>query len=76
MGLLSSLVGLPLAPVKGTVWVAERVYEEAERQFYDPERIRREFDEIDQLRRDGDLDPEAAESYEEELIARLMEGPG
>lgn len=75
MGLLSSLVGLPLAPVRGTVWVAEKVQQEAERQYYDPELIRRELDEVDRLRREGGIDDEEADQREEELIQRLMDGP-
>lgn len=75
MGILSGLLGLPLAPVKGTVWVAEKVQQEAERQYYDPQRIRRELDEIEQLRSAGEMDPDEAELREEELIQRLMDGP-
>lgn len=74
MGLLSGLVGWPLAPVKGAVWVAEQVQQEAEAQFYDPERIRAELETIDQLRHDGALDPTDAQEREEELIQRLIEG--
>lgn len=72
MGLISGLVKLPLAPVRGVVWVADQVLQEAERQYYDPALIRQELDEVDQLRRDGLIDPEEADEREEELIARLM----
>jgi len=73
VGLLSALVNLPLAPVRGVVWVADQVLQEAERQYYDPALIRQELDEIDQLRREGLIDPEEADQREEELIARLMQ---
>jgi hypothetical protein len=33
MGLMSSLLLLPLAPVRGVVWVAEVVADEADRQM-------------------------------------------
>lgn len=72
MGLLSGLVTWPLAPVRGVVWIADQVLQEAERQYYDPARIRAELDEIDQLRREGLIDAEEADDREEELIARLM----
>ena len=36
MGLLTGLLTLPLAPVRGTVWIAERLLEEAERELSDP----------------------------------------
>lgn len=72
MGLFSGLLSLPLAPVRGVVWVADQVLQEAERQYYDPALIRQELDEVDQLRREGLIDPEEADQREEELIARLM----
>lgn len=72
MGLLSGLVTWPLAPVRGVVWVADQVLQEAERQYYDPALIRQELDEVDQMRREGLIDPEEADQREEELIARLM----
>lgn len=73
MGLLSGLLGLPLAPVKATVWVAEQVRREAEQQLNDPERIRQELEEIDQLRQDGAIDTATAEQWEDELIARFVQ---
>lgn len=76
MGLLSSLLGLPLAPVRGTIWVAEQLQEEAEQEFYDPARIRQELEEIDEQRRSGEIDPGVADELEEELIARLTERGG
>lgn len=72
MGLLSGLVTWPLAPIRGVVWVADQVLQEAERQYYDPALIRQELDEVDQLRREGLIDAEEADQREEELIARLM----
>ena len=47
MGLIKGLLTLPLAPVRGTVWVAEQVQEEAERQYYDPAVIRRQLEEVE-----------------------------
>jgi len=72
MGLLSALVRLPTAPIRGVVWVADQVLHEAERQYYDPAVIRQELDEVDQLRRDGLISDEEADEREEELISRLM----
>ena len=36
VGLMTGLLGLPLAPVRGVLWVAEQVREHAEEQYYDP----------------------------------------
>lgn len=74
MGLFSALFGLPLAPVRGVVWVAEKLQEEAERQFYDPGTIRRQLEEVARARDEGAISPEEAAELERELVARLMEG--
>ena len=38
MGLITGLLTLPLAPVRGTVWIAERIQEQAEAELYDESR--------------------------------------
>ena len=37
MGLISAILTAPLAPVKGVVWVAEQVHDQAMRELYDPD---------------------------------------
>ena len=81
MGVLSGLFTLPLAPVRGVAWVAEQVLEQAEREYYDPGTIRRQLEEIDELREQGLISEQDAEEIEDELVARLLEarrrdGPG
>lgn len=73
MGFLTGLLTLPLAPVRGTIWVAEQVRQEAERQYYDPGAIRRELEQIEELRTSGALSEEEAEHLEDQLVARLLE---
>lgn len=72
MGLLSGIFTAPFAPIKGTVWVAEKIKDEAERQYYDPGAIRRQLEEVAQARRDGQLSDEEAAEMEKELVQRLM----
>lgn len=73
MGLIKGILTLPLAPVKGTIWVAEQIQEEAERQYYDPAVIRSELEEVDRLRQEGEISEEEAEAAEDALVERLME---
>lgn len=73
MGFVTGLLTLPLAPVRGTIWVAEQVRAEAERQYYDPGAIRRELEQIEELRVAGELSEEQAEELEDALVARLLE---
>jgi Gas vesicle protein G len=75
-GLVTGIVTWPLAPVRGVVWVAEQVAEEAERQWSDPALVRRELDEVDRRRRDGELTEEEAARLEEELVQRLIGSGG
>ncbi|WP_432476105.1 gas vesicle protein GvpG [Nocardioides sp. GXQ0305] len=74
MGLLSGLVGLPLAPLRGTVAVAEQVLRQAEEEFYDPARIRTELEEVARQREDGTLTDDEATAREDALVERLMIG--
>lgn len=74
MGLLTGLLTLPLAPVRGTIWVAEQVLRQAEHEYYDPERIRQQLEEVDRGRADGALSEQEATALEDELVARLVEG--
>jgi len=76
MGLLTGLLGLPLAPLWGTVAVAEQVLEVAEEAYYDPAAIRAELEEVDRLRTAGEISEEDATAWEDELVERLMVGNG
>jgi chorismate mutase len=72
VGLITGILGLPLAPVRGTIWVAEQIRQQAEDELYDPATIRSQLDEVEQARRAGDLSDEEATRLEDELVERLM----
>jgi hypothetical protein len=72
MGLISGLLTLPLAPVRGVAWIGEVVQEEAERQLaseYDPELA---LAELDVARAAGEIDEEEAAEIETQLIEELL----
>jgi hypothetical protein len=71
MGLFTGLLTLPLAPVRGVVWVAEQVTEELERQLYDEDNIRRELLQLELDHEDGLIDDDERQMKEEELMERL-----
>lgn len=73
MGLFTGLLTLPLAPVRGVTWIAERVLEQAEQEYYDPAVIRRKLEEVARAREAGEIDEDEAAELEEDLITRLME---
>ena len=76
MGLVTGLLGLPLAPVRGVMWLAEQILEQAEEQFYDPARIRAQLEQVDEARRSGELSEEECVEIENELLQRLMHRRG
>jgi chorismate mutase len=73
MGLITGILGLPLAPVRGTVWAAEQIRQQAEEEYYDPARIRQQLAEVDRLRSTGELSEEEATAWEDALVDRLLE---
>jgi polyhydroxyalkanoate synthesis regulator phasin len=74
MGLFTGLVTLPLAPVRGVVWLAEVLKEQAEAELYDPGRIAAEMQQIADEVTSGTMTEEEAAEREEELIRRLQAG--
>ena len=73
MGLITGLITLPLAPVRGVAWIGEQIAEEADRQL-DPEaRIRRELGRLQVEHELGDLSDEEFERREDELFEQLEE---
>lgn len=71
MGLISSLLTLPLAPVRGLVWTFEQVVDEAEAQLHDPARIRAELGDAESALERGEIDEQTYEELERELLTRL-----
>ena len=72
MGLISGLLTLPLAPVRGTAWIAEKVLEQAESELYDEGAIRAQLMEIDAAREAGEIDEDEATLAEDALVERLI----
>ena len=71
MGIFTGLITLPLAPVRGAVWVAEQVAAEADRQLYDESQIRRELLQLEMDYDDGEIGEEERSELEDELLERL-----
>lgn len=74
MGLISAVLGLPLAPLRGTLAIAEQIRRQAEEEFYDPATIQAQLEEIERQRAAGLLSGDEAMAWEDELIERLMVG--
>jgi len=71
MGLFSGLLLLPLAPLRGTIWVAERLAEQAAREANEETAVRRLLAEAELELERGELGEEEFEQIEDELLERL-----
>jgi hypothetical protein len=71
MGLFTGLLTLPLAPVRGVVWIAEQIVDELERELYDEGNIRRELVQLELDHEDGKVNDDERRRQEEVLLDRL-----
>jgi len=72
VGLISGLLTLPLAPVRGTVWIAEQILEQAEAEMGGEGAILAQLMEIDAARLAGELSEQDAAEAEDILLERLI----
>jgi hypothetical protein len=60
-----------LAPMKGVVWIAEKIQEAAEEELLDEEQVKRELTELYMRLETGRITEEEFTTQEEELVERL-----
>lgn len=75
MGLLSAVLGLPLAPVRGVIKLGELVQRQVEEELYHPASVRRDLEEIERKRETGELSAEEEADLQEEVLDRVIEQP-
>jgi gas vesicle protein GvpG len=75
MGLLTGLLTLPLAPVRGTAWLAERIQEHAESELYGDGEIHERLAELQRRHARGELDDSELVDAEDELLEQLVTLP-
>lgn len=73
MGFFTGLITLPLAPVRGTVWMAEKIAQEAERQMYDESRLRRELMQLELEHEDGLVDDKQYDERVDGLLEAIAQ---
>ncbi|WP_399944453.1 gas vesicle protein GvpG [Streptomyces sp. BBFR25] len=71
MGLISEVLLLPFAPVRGGAWAIRQVLEEAERIYYDPATVRAELAHLEKQLEAGEITEEEFDRQEDELLDRL-----
>jgi gas vesicle protein GvpG len=72
MGILTGLLTLPLAPVRGVAWVAELLEEEAQRELAALNSPQRALAELEASRASGELSEEEFAEREAELIELVL----
>ena len=73
MGLISAILTLPLAPLRGLVAIAEIVRDQAELEYQSPTAIQHEAEELERARAAGEISAEEVARREQELVNRLIE---
>ncbi|GAA3068350.1 gas vesicle protein GvpG [Streptomyces glomeratus] len=73
MGLVTGILTLPFAPVRGIGWVLEKVVRTAEDEFYDPAPVQEGLVQLERARNEGRIGEEEFTRREEELLHRLEE---
>jgi hypothetical protein len=74
VGLITGLLTLPLAPVRGVAWVTDKVAEQAELELYDESRIMQELTELETAHDHGEISDERFDAGVEQLLERLEIG--
>jgi hypothetical protein len=76
VGLITGLLTLPLAPVRGTIWLAEQLAEQAAEELDDERVIRRQLADAERRHALGELSSEELEAIEDDLLERLRQAGG
>lgn len=74
MGLFTGLITLPLAPLRGVVWLGNTLAQEAHRQWTDPAVVRAELDAVHQRWLAGEISDDERDELEDALLQRLIAG--
>jgi hypothetical protein len=72
VGLISNVVLLPLAPVRGVGWVAQALADEAERRMAAEASPTRALEDLAAAVANGEISPEEAEAREAEIVERML----
>jgi hypothetical protein len=72
VGLFSSLVTWPLAPVRGVVALGELIQRRVNEELNNPARTRRLLEDLEEARRRGEITPEQERQAQEQILATRM----
>jgi hypothetical protein len=70
----TTLLTLPLAPLRAVVWIGRTLADEAYRQWTDPATVRLELERTQQRWEAGEITDDERAAAEDELLQRLIPG--
>jgi hypothetical protein len=76
MGVITGLLTLPLAPVRGVAWVAELLAQEAERELAEARSPQQALAELEAARATGELSEAEFAQLEEQLLDEIFAAHG
>lgn len=74
-GIISSILTLPLAPVRALTAVAKVLQREAEKELYGPAAVRRQLEELDEALATGAISDDEHERAQQAVLDRLLHRP-
>jgi len=72
VGLISSVLTLPIAPIRAVLWLGELIQVQVEQQLHDPATIRRELEEIDEAAAAGRLTDDEKAAAQQAVLNRMI----
>ncbi|MBF6194821.1 gas vesicle protein GvpG [Nocardia implantans] len=70
-GVVTSILSLPLAPVRGVIWLGELIQDQVDQKMHDPALMRRELEEIDAAAAAGRLSEEERRQAQQAVLDRM-----
>jgi len=69
---LGLIFGLPLAPLRGLIRLAELLQEQAEQELRSPAAVRRRLEELEEARASGEISEEEEAAAAERILGDLL----
>lgn len=71
MGLVSAILGFPLAPVRGVMALGELIRRRVDEEMYNPASVRRELEAAERAREAGEISREEEAEAQQQVLQRL-----
>ncbi len=68
MGFLSGILTLPLAPVRGVIWLGEVIQRQVEQELRNPANTRRELEALEEARERGEISADEEDRVQRQIL--------